>query len=81
MLVLANAESRRACAAVIAFEDREITINEFADVVGSLSSESLQVMATVLGQSADEFEAEQHLRLMQARRVCRRLAMVGRCRC
>lgn len=64
---------------VIALDEREITIQEFADALGSLSSEALQVMATVLGQSSDEFEPEQHRRLMQARRVCRRLAAVSRC--
>lgn len=79
MLGIANAESRRACAVVIALDVREITINEFADAVGSLTSEALQVMATVLGQSADEYDPEQHHRLMQARRVCRRLATVSRC--
>jgi hypothetical protein len=73
MLTVANAETRRACAVVAALEEHEITSGECAEALAALSPEALQVMATMLGQFANQLEGDRHRRLMRARAICLRL--------
>jgi hypothetical protein len=73
MLGRTQAEATRVCAIVVALEQQEITLNEFSDVVGTLTSESIQVIGLLLRNWAD-LSIEDQERLWSARRVCHRLA-------
>jgi hypothetical protein len=77
MLGLDNAESSRACALIAALDAREITLDEFADAIQPLTSEALQVTATVL--SLHEIaNGDYNRRRTSANVLCRRLASVVR---
>jgi hypothetical protein len=77
MPMIANAESRRVFTLLSAFEDRQITLEEFMDGLGNVSSETLQVAATfgMLREPWHSFSA----RLGSARQICQTLASSVRC--
>ena len=80
MLVVSNAESRRAFALIDALEEREITTSEFADAIGTLTSEALVVTAAVLSiRSA--FVRDRLPREWTARLLCRQMADTARNYC
>jgi hypothetical protein len=72
-LEVRNAHSRRACELVAAFEEHEITVAEFDEVMGQLSPEILQVTAAVLSHWA-ELYPERSARLLSAGAYCRKRA-------
>ena len=61
---------------VDALDDKEITLQEFAEAVQPLTSEALQVIATVLAADPDR---ESGPRVWAARRLCAELAAATRC--
>jgi len=73
---IGNAQTKRACALIGAFEAREITLDEFADALRSLPSEVLQIIATMLALHGLNEQAQP--RLMGVHAVCSRLAAVSR---
>lgn len=77
MLCLSNGETTRACALITALDAREITFQEFADTIGVLTSEVLQVTAAILGQSAEQ-HPECADRIWAAVALCRRMAARSR---
>jgi hypothetical protein len=80
MLGLENVESSRACVLIAALDAREITISEFADAIQPLTSEALQVIATMLSlrQIAT---GDCNWRANSARTICSRWASSMRSRC
>lgn len=77
MLALGNAESRRACALVVALDSEDITLNEFRVAVELLSPEMAQVMATMISVNA-ETQHDRRQRVHTAGEVCRRYARAYR---
>lgn len=75
MLGRAQLEATRVGAIVVALEQEEITLDEFSEVVGSLTSESIQVIGSLLRSWSD---SEEQGRLGCARLVCSRLASKAR---
>jgi hypothetical protein len=73
MLGRAEEEATRVRAIVVALEQEEITLNEFSEVVGCLTSESIEVIRLLLRNWAD-LCCEERDRLWAARLLCRRLA-------
>jgi hypothetical protein len=80
MLGLGNAESSRACALIAALDAQEITLQEFSEAITPLTSEALQVTATILSCCAD-LHPERGERLWFARAICSRTAASTRCLC
>ena len=77
MLQSGDAESRTACALLVAMDEREITIDEFADAIELLTPEALQVIATALRSCAvDDARDAEHI--WRAQRICSRLASATR---
>jgi len=73
MLQRNDADSRTACAVLVAMDEREITLDEFTQAVIPLTSEALQVLATVLhGCAVVNPAGLSHL--WHARNICSRLA-------
>ena len=80
MLVVSNAESRRAFALIEALEGREITTGEFAEAIQTLTSEALAVTAAILSiRSA--FNSDRLPREWKARLICRQMADASRNYC
>ena len=77
MLQRGDAESRTACALLVAIDEREITIDEFADAIELLTPEALQVIATALRFCTvdNPRDAEQ---IWRAYTICSRLAAATR---
>ena len=67
MLQWGDVESRTVCALLVAMAPHEITLNEFAEAVGPLTSEALQVIATALRSCALDHAGEH---LWRARKLC-----------
>jgi hypothetical protein len=79
MLQWSNVESRTVCALLVAIDQHEITLNEFRDAVGPLTSEALQVIATMLRNCATlDADGDQ---LWHARKLCSELATATRNLC
>jgi hypothetical protein len=79
MLQWGNVESRTVCALLVAIDQHEITLNEFRDAVGPLTSEALQVIATALrNRAALDPGGDQ---LWRARKLCSELAAATRNLC
>ena len=80
LLERGQAESRTACAILVAMDEHEITIDEFADAIELLTPEALQVIATALrGCTVLDPRAAAHLQ--RARTMCARLAAANRMLC
>jgi hypothetical protein len=79
MLQWSNLESRTVCALLVAIDQHEITLNEFAEAVGPLTSEALQVIATALRNSAALDPYGEHV--WRARKLCSELAAATRNLC
>ena len=79
MLQWSKVESRTMCALLVAIDQHEITLGEFNDAVGPLTSEALQVIATVLRNCAVLDPHGEHL--WRARRLCSELAAATRNLC
>ena len=79
MLQWGNVQNRTVCALLVAIDQHEITLNEFRDAVGPLTSEALQVIATALRNYAALDPAGDHL--WRARRLCTELAATTRNLC
>ncbi len=77
MLGVIIAESRRACVLIEALDAHEITLQEFAEEVSPLPSETLQVAATILGIHQEQ-ERILDPRLTAARLICTQLACRAR---
>jgi hypothetical protein len=77
MLAVSNGESRRAFALIDAFEGSEITSAEFSEEIRTLSSETMQVFASVLNLR-NIFSSEGHPRLWAAGMLCRQRAACTR---
>lgn len=77
MLVVSNGESRRAFALIEAFEGSEITTAEFSDEIRTLSSETVQVAASILNLR-NIFCSEGQPRLWAASMLCRQRAACTR---
>ena len=80
MLVVSNAESRRAFALIDALEEREITTSEFADAIQTLTSEALSVTAAVLSIRC-AFVRDRLPREWKASLLCRQTAAASRNYC
>jgi hypothetical protein len=79
MLHWGNVENRTVCAILVAIDQHEITLNEFRDAVGPLTSEALQVIATALRNCAAlDSDGDQ---LWRARKLCSELAATTRNLC
>jgi hypothetical protein len=77
MLQRGEAESRTACAVLVAIDEHEITIGEFADAVDLLTPEALQVIATAL-RSCAEMEPRHAEQIWRAQKICSQLASATR---
>jgi hypothetical protein len=77
MLGRTQLEANRVGAIVVALAQEEITMDEFSEAVGSLTSESIQVMACLLRNWTD-WSCEEQGRVGSARLVCNRLAAKSR---
>ena len=77
MLQQKDAESRTACALLVAMDEHEITMHEFADAIDLLTPEALQVMATAL-RSCTPINPRGEMQIMRARHICSRLAAATR---
>jgi len=77
MLQRGNAESRTACALLVAMDEHEITIDEFADAIELLTPEALQVIATAL-RSCAIFDLPSAEQIWRAQTICSRLAAANR---
>ncbi len=77
MLQWGKAENRTVCALLLAIDEQEITLNEFAEAVGPLTSEALQVIATAL-RSCTVFEPRRQRQVQRAREICSQLAASSR---
>jgi hypothetical protein len=80
MLAISNGESRRVFALIEAYEDSEITTNEFSDEIRMLSSETVQVAASVLNLRTSCY-CEGRPRLSKASLLCRQRAAKCRVLC
>lgn len=80
MLQRGDAESRTACAILVAMDEHEITIGEFADAIELLTPEALQVIATALRGCA-VLEPGRAQQIERARTICSRLAEANRVLC
>ena len=78
MLQWGDVESRTVCALLVAIDQHEITLKEFTEAVGPLTSEALQVIATALRSCALENGGEP---LWRARKLCTELAAATRNLC
>ena len=77
MLQRGDAESRTACALLVAIDEREITIDEFADAIELLTPEALQVIATAL-RCCTVDDPRDAKNIGRAYSICSRLAAATR---
>jgi len=77
MLQRSDADSRTACALLVAIDEHEITFSEFSDAIELLTPEALQVIATAL-RSCVSVDPGVDRQLKQARTICSRLASATR---
>ena len=77
MLQREDVESRTASALLVAMDEHEITIDEFADAIELLTPEALQVIATAL-RSCVFVGGMGEKQLSAARMICSRLAAATR---
>lgn len=77
MLGRAQLEATRVGAIVVALEQEEITLDEFAEVIRSLTAESIQVIGCLLRNWAD-WTCNDQERLECARTVCSQFASKAR---
>ena len=80
MLQRGDSESRTACALLVAMDEHEITIDEFAEAIDLLTPEALQVIATAL-RSCAVLDPRRAIRIQRARTICARLAAANRGLC
>ncbi len=77
MLQRGDVESRTVSALLLAMDDREITLAEFADVVEPLTPEALQVIATAL-RSCVPIDSHSQQQFWRAHSICSRRAAATR---
>lgn len=77
MLQRSDADSRTACALLVAIDEHEITFSEFIDGIELLTPEALQVIATAL-RSCVPVDPGMGQQLKRARNICTRLASATR---
>lgn len=77
MLQRGEADSRTASAILVAMDEREITIDEFADAIELLTPEALQVIATAL-RNCTVIDPRGAGQIARARKICSRLAAATR---
>jgi hypothetical protein len=73
-----QAQSRRACELICAYEANEITLHELEETMCDLASETIQAVGTMIGGWTVLSTSES--RMIAARRLCCHLASLSRSR-
>jgi hypothetical protein len=71
-----QAQSRRACELICAYEANEITLNELEETLCDLAPETVQVIGTMISGWMEKSPSE--FRMIAARHLCCNLASVFR---